>query len=65
DKPARVPDCTEVREPSGTLDRCHAHPIILIFSKNGFFKTDFLIVILYLFDVDPSYRLYYPPERGA
>ena len=29
DKPAHVPDCTEVREPSGTQDRCHAHPISL------------------------------------
>ena len=25
DKPVHVPYCTEVREPSGTLDSCHIH----------------------------------------
>ena len=30
DKPVHVPYCTEVCEPSGTLDRCHTHPILSI-----------------------------------
>ena len=33
DKPAHVPDCTEVREPLGTPDRCHTQPIIFLFSN--------------------------------
>ena len=29
DKPVHVPYCTEVCEPSGTLDRCQTHPITI------------------------------------
>ena len=30
DKPVHVPYCTQVREPSGNMDRCHIH-LTLIF----------------------------------
>gem|GEM_PF-2737500 len=31
DKPVHVPYCTQVREPSGNMDRCHAHLTLFLF----------------------------------
>lgn len=34
DKPVRVPCCTQMRELSGNMDRCHAHLIYFNFNLN-------------------------------
>ena len=34
DKPVHVLHCTQVREPSGTVDRCHAHLTSFSYSYN-------------------------------
>ena len=35
DKPVHVLHCTQVREPSGTVDRCHAHLTSFIIASTG------------------------------
>ena len=35
DKPVHVLHCTQVREPSGTVDRCHAHLKSFIIASTG------------------------------
>ena len=42
DKPSRVPYCTEVREPLGTLDRCYAHLLLILVMVRLSVYTSFL-----------------------